>query len=129
MRAVFDTPHSTKQIEDAIGSALETDADTLIASVPGDLAAPATRRDQLALARRVRCPALVISSPNDTITSHADAKSLAKATRGRLVSVPDGGHCPQARKPVAVNLALRDFIRASAFTVDSRGLRANGTAA
>jgi pimeloyl-ACP methyl ester carboxylesterase len=129
MRAVFDTPHSTKQIEDAIGWALETDADTLIASVLGDLAAPARRREQLALARRVRCPALVISSPNDKITSHADAKALAKATGGRLVSVPDGGHCLQARKPVAVNLALREFIRTSAFTGDSRRLRATGTAA
>lgn len=127
MRRIFNTPHSTKQLDDAIGWGLETDAKTLVASVLGDLAAPATRRDQMALARRMRCPALVISSPHDKITSHADAKALAKATGGRLVSVPDGGHCPQARKPVAVNLTLREFVRASAFTDDSRALRAPDT--
>jgi pimeloyl-ACP methyl ester carboxylesterase len=126
MRRIFNTPHSTKQIEDAIGWALETDARTLIASVLGDLAAPATRRDQLALARRLRCPVLVISAPNDKITAHADAKALVKATGGVMVRVPDGGHCPQARKPVGVNLALRAFAE-RAFTVGSRALRAPHT--
>ena len=115
MRRVFNVPHSTKQIEDAVEWGLETDPDTLIASVAGDLAAPPTRRDQLALAERVRCPVLVISSPHDKITSHADAKALAQAAGGRLVSIPEGGHCPQARKPVAVNLALREFVRAFSF--------------
>jgi pimeloyl-ACP methyl ester carboxylesterase len=122
MRRIFNTPHSTKQIEDAIGWGLETDAVTLIASVLGDLAAPATRRDQLELAGRVRCPVLVISAPNDKVNAHADARALARATGGELVSVPDGGHCPQARKPVAVNLALRAFAERS-FTPDSHELR------
>jgi pimeloyl-ACP methyl ester carboxylesterase len=110
MRRTFNTPHSTKQLEDAIEWGLETDAETLIASVLGDLAAPATRRDQSALARRVRCPVLVISARDDRITAYADAKALAKATGGRLLTVPDGGHGPHARKPVAINLALRAFV-------------------
>jgi pimeloyl-ACP methyl ester carboxylesterase len=109
MRRVFNTPHSTKQMEDAIGWALETDAETMIASTIADMATPTTRREQTALARRVRCPVLVISAPNDKITSYADAKALARATGGRLLRIPDGGHNPQARKPVAVNLALRAF--------------------
>jgi pimeloyl-ACP methyl ester carboxylesterase len=71
---------------------------------------------------------LVISAPRDKITAHADAKGLAKATGGELVTGPDGGHQPQARKPVAVNLALRGFTRASAFTADSRELRGAATA-
>jgi pimeloyl-ACP methyl ester carboxylesterase len=128
MRRVFNAPHSSKQLQDAIAWAHDTDADALIAATSGDLAAPATRRDQTALARRVRCPALVISAPNDRITAHADARALARATGGELVSIPDGGHCPQSRKPVRVNLALRDFIRASVFTDDSRQLRAASTA-
>jgi pimeloyl-ACP methyl ester carboxylesterase/predicted glycosyltransferase len=106
-RRMFNTPHSTKQIEDAIGWALETDPEALIASAVGELAAPATRRDQLALARRVRCPVLVICGPNDTTTSPADAAALARTTDGELLSVPDGSHVPNARKPVPVNLALR----------------------
>jgi pimeloyl-ACP methyl ester carboxylesterase len=126
MRRVFNTSHSTKQLDDAIGWGLETDAKTLIASVLGDLAAPATRRDQLALACRVRCPVLVISAPNDKITAHADAKALVKATGGQLLRIPDGGHCPQARKPVGVNRALRAFAE-RAFTSDSRALRAPHT--
>ena len=104
-----------------------SDAKTLIASTLGDLAVPATRRDQTALAGRVRCPVLVISSPNDRIHSHADARALVRITGGELLGVPRGGHCPQARKPVTVNLALRDFIRTSSFTADSRQLRATST--
>ena len=105
---------------------LETDAEALIASTIADLAAPATRHDQLALAHRVRCPVLVISAPDDRVTAHADAKALAKATSGELVAVPDGGHAPQGRKPVAVNLALRGFVT-RAFTADSRELRGAST--
>jgi pimeloyl-ACP methyl ester carboxylesterase/predicted glycosyltransferase len=103
---IFTTPHSTKQIEDGVGWALETDAEAMIASILGEDAAPMKRRDQLALARRVRCPVLVISAPDDALTPHADAKALATATGGELVTIPDGGHNPQARKPVAVNRAL-----------------------
>jgi len=106
VRRMFNTPHSTKQIEDAIGWAHETDPETLIASSIAERATAATRRDQLALARRVRCPVLVISAPNDKINAHADAKSLAAATGGELLRVADGGHAPHARKPVPVNLAL-----------------------
>jgi pimeloyl-ACP methyl ester carboxylesterase len=94
IRRINNTPHSTKQIEDGIGWGLETDAEALIANTIADLAAPATRHDQLALAHRVRCPVLVISAPNDRVTAHADAKALAKATSGELVAVPDGGHAP-----------------------------------
>jgi pimeloyl-ACP methyl ester carboxylesterase/predicted glycosyltransferase len=104
---IFTTPHSTKQIEDAIGWALETDAETLIASTQAVYQEKITRRDQLALARRVQCPVVVISAREDALTPHADAKTLAGATGGDLLTVPDGGHNPQARKPVPVNLALR----------------------
>ena len=97
-RRMFNTSHSTKQIEDAIEWALETDAEALIASTVGDLAAPATRRDQLALARRVRCPVLVICGTNDVNTSPADADALAKATGGELLPIPDGSHVPNARR-------------------------------
>jgi pimeloyl-ACP methyl ester carboxylesterase len=94
----------------------------MIATVLADRAAPVTRRAQAALARQVRCPVLVISSPDDKITAHADARALAKLTGGQLFSLADGGHNPQARKPVAVNLALRDFVQ-RAITADSRELR------
>jgi pimeloyl-ACP methyl ester carboxylesterase/predicted glycosyltransferase len=119
----FATPHSTKQIEDAVGWAHETDGETLVASLVADLAAPATERDQLALARRLRCPVLVISARDDRITPHADAEALTEATGGELLVVPGGGHVPQARKPVPVNLALRELIERASGRSASRPLR------
>lgn len=109
VRRSFSTPHSTKQIEDAIGWAHETDPECLIASALGDKAAPITRRAQRALAQRVECPVLVVSAPDDRITAHADAKALAGETGGELLPIPDGGHNPNARKPVPVNVALREL--------------------
>ncbi|HEX3316434.1 MAG TPA: alpha/beta fold hydrolase [Solirubrobacteraceae bacterium] len=114
VRRMFRTPHSTKQIEDGIGWALETDAQTMVTAALGDHAAPATRRDQLALARRVQCPVLVVSAKNDKLTAYADAKALAKASGGELLTVPDGSHVPSTRKPVPVNLALRRLVERAA---------------
>ncbi len=119
VRRMFNTPHSTKQIEDAIGWAHETDAETLLASALGADAAPATRREQLAIAGRVRCPVLVISAPDDKITAHADARALARATGGTFMSITDGSHAPHARKPLPVNLALRDLVEGT--TADGNG--------
>ncbi len=104
-------PHSTKQIEDAIAWSHDTDGAIVAASTRGgQLAAPATRRDQTALARRVRCPVLVIHGTDDRIQPYSDGKALAELTGGRLETVDGAGHLPHARKPVQVNLAIRDFI-------------------
>ena len=102
-------PHSTKQIEDAIAWAHETDAETLAASALADRAATG-RRAQVALARRVQCRVLVVHGTEDEITPYADGEALAKITGGRLEAVEGSGHVPQARKPVQVNLALRQFV-------------------
>ena len=109
-RKMLNVPHSTKQIEDAVEWALETDGETLVDSAVAERAAPATRSAQRALARRVRCPVLVVHGPGDPITPFADGRALAHETGGRLLPVPDGGHLPQARKPVPVNAALREFV-------------------
>ncbi len=113
VRRMFNPAHSTKQIEDAIGWAHETEPEALLASAIGERAAPATREGQAALAGRTRCPVLVISASNDKISSHADARALAAATGGDLLSVRDGGHAPHARKPVPVNLALRELVEST----------------
>ena len=102
--------HSTKQIEDAVGWSLDTDGSTIALSVQGELATPASRREQIALAERVDCPVLVIHGTKDRITPYADGKALAKITGGRLETFKGVGHLPHARKPVRVNLAIRDFI-------------------
>jgi pimeloyl-ACP methyl ester carboxylesterase/predicted glycosyltransferase len=107
---MFNEPHSTKQIEDAVAWSHDTDGTALALSAGGRVAAPATRRDQTELAKRVRCPVLVIHGNKDRIIPYADGKALAKITDGRLETVEGAGHLPQARKPVQVNLALREFI-------------------
>ena len=107
-------PHSTKQIEDTIGWSHDTDGATVAASTRGgQLAAPATKRDQLALAARVQCPLLAIHGTDDRIQPYSDGKALAEATGGRLETVEGAGHLPHTRKPVQVNLAIRDFVEGS----------------
>ena len=104
---VFTEPHSTKQREDSVGWALETDAKTLVATQLAE------RRDEAAisaLAKRTRCPVLVIHGTEDAIRPHDSGAALAKLTSGALVSLQGSGHCPHARDPVKVNLLLRDFI-------------------
>jgi pimeloyl-ACP methyl ester carboxylesterase len=104
---VFTEPHSTKQIEDAVGWGLESDAETLIATALGaGLEEPATR----AITARLRCPVLVIHGEDDRIRPVAVGEALAAATGGDFIRMPAVGHCPQARKPVAVNLALMEFV-------------------
>ena len=106
----FNEPHSTKQIEDCVGWGLETTPEALIATVE----APGTIRDQAAaeeVARRVRCPVLVIHGDQDAISPHKRGVALAELTGGRLVTLEGGGHIPLARDPVTVNLLLKEFIR------------------
>ena len=101
--------HTTKLYDDVTGWGMETDPETLIRTVLADNATRLTRRDQLALARRVQCPVVVITGTEDRITPHADARALATATGGRLIAIAGGDHVPEGRHPVAVNLAIREF--------------------
>jgi pimeloyl-ACP methyl ester carboxylesterase len=103
----FIEPHSTKQIEDTVGWGLESDAETLIATALGDGLDEAATRE---IAARIGCPALVIHGVADAIRPVAAGAELAAVTGGEFMPMPGVGHCPQARKPVAVNLALREFV-------------------
>jgi pimeloyl-ACP methyl ester carboxylesterase len=103
----FTEPHSTKQIEDAVGWGLECDAETLIATSLAEGLDEQTTRE---IGARVRCPVLVIHGTDDAIRPFASGEALAAVTGGELMAMPGVGHCPQARKPVAVNLAVREFV-------------------
>ena len=104
---VFTEPHSTKQIEDTVGWGLESDAETLIATALGPGLDEAATRE---IVDRLRCPVLVIHGEDDRIRPVEVGEALADATGGEFMRMPAVGHCPQARKPVAVNLALREFV-------------------
>jgi pimeloyl-ACP methyl ester carboxylesterase/predicted glycosyltransferase len=104
---VFTEPHSTKPIEDCVGWGLDTDPQTLVATAVAEELDEAHARD---LASRVRCPVLVIHGDRDEISPIERGQALA-AVRGDPVLVMEGsGHCPHVRDPVAVNLALKEFL-------------------
>jgi pimeloyl-ACP methyl ester carboxylesterase len=107
MRQIFTEPHSTKPIEDAIGWALETDGQTLIASDLGlkDCDGGTTRR----LATQVACPVLLIHGTHDAVRGYAEGQALAECTSGRLATFEGSGHFPHVRDPVRVNLLIRQF--------------------
>jgi pimeloyl-ACP methyl ester carboxylesterase/predicted glycosyltransferase len=100
--------HSTKQHEDAVSWALETDADTMIAEREGRRA-PNSPEAAEELCRRVRCPVLVIHGSDDRCQPVARGKRLAELTDGELVTLAGAGHLPHGRDPVKVNLLIKDF--------------------
>jgi pimeloyl-ACP methyl ester carboxylesterase len=100
-------PHSTKAIEDGVGWALGTDPETLIATAHGEWLRD--RRGLRARAEQLDLPVLVIHGDRDRITPLRDRRALARLARGRLERVSGAGHFPHVRKPVQVNLALREF--------------------
>jgi pimeloyl-ACP methyl ester carboxylesterase len=102
----FPEPHSTKQIEDSVGWGLETTAQVLIAEHGAAAPDEATVRRWCAASR---CPVLVVHGSKDEISPLRTGRALAEATGGALVVVEGGGHIPQARDPVRVNLLLREF--------------------
>lgn len=114
---MFHEPHSTKQIEDCVQWALETDPETLADSAAALSLCGLESFAQTAA--RVRCPTLVIHGDEDRIRPHAQGAALAEATNGQLVTLHGSGHGPQARDPVTVNRLLREFVggpKASAWT-------------
>src|SRR6266545_2626218 len=106
MSRMFTEPHSTKPIEDTVGWGLDTTGETLVLTDGG--LEPDEARE---LARRVRCPVLVIHGEHDAIVSVTRGVALAEDTGGRLVLLEGSGHAPHVRDPVKVNLLLRDFVK------------------
>src|SRR5205814_7610726 len=99
--------HSTKPIEDGVGWALETDPETLIATARSEwLRDRSTLRGR---AQNLDCPVLVIHGDRDRISPLRDGRALTRLAQGQLEVVRRAGHFPHVRKPVQVNLALRDF--------------------
>jgi pimeloyl-ACP methyl ester carboxylesterase len=104
---IFTEPHSTKQLEDAIGWGLETDAETLVATqLARRLRDEAGVRELVA---QIDCPMLVIHGRDDAVRPHASGEAFAAIAGARFVTV-EAGHGPQARKPVIINLLLREFV-------------------
>ena len=112
-------PHSTMPIEYVVEWALDTDgeriADTLgpveALGLPtmGDVLR-AGRDTFVEMARAVRCPTLVLQGELDPVTPPSWGAAIARETGGRLQPLLETAHST-GRKPVAINLAMRDFTR------------------
>ena len=105
----FPEPHSTKQIEDAVGYGLDTDPETLAVT-------QRTRRTVdletfTAMCAAIVAPTLVIQGTDDRIADVTQGIGLAEAIPGaRLELIEGGGHIVNSREPVRVNLLIRKFI-------------------
>ena len=106
---MFVEPHSTKQIEDAVGWGHETDPATLVATVEAE-GAGAPPDEIVARCQQIRCPVLVVHGSDDHIRPHAEGEAVAELVGGALHTIDGGGHGGPARDPVQINLLIKDFV-------------------
>jgi pimeloyl-ACP methyl ester carboxylesterase/predicted glycosyltransferase len=109
MGKCFTEPHSTKQIEDSVGWAGDTDMETILAGFRGWETKIIDPAEVAALCPRVRCPVLVIHGTEDAQVEASVGADLAGELGGRLVLLEGAGHAPHARDPVKVNTVVADF--------------------
>jgi pimeloyl-ACP methyl ester carboxylesterase len=102
-------PHSTKQVEDCMGWARDTDMETILAGFRGWETKIIDPVEVAALCPRVRCPVLVVHGTEDEQVPAEVGAALAAELGGRLVLLEGAGHAPHARDPVKVNTLVADF--------------------
>jgi pimeloyl-ACP methyl ester carboxylesterase len=106
----FTEPHSTKQIEDAIGWSLETDPQAILRGMDAEWTND--RDSVLRLGAEVRCPTLVIQGSRDAVVGSARGAAVADAIpRAQLITLNGCGHAPHLRDPVTTNLLIRHFVQ------------------
>jgi pimeloyl-ACP methyl ester carboxylesterase/predicted glycosyltransferase len=105
---LFAEPHSTKQREDCVGWAMEIGAEGMLLHHGRPLQSSG-REETEALLREVTCPVLVIHGGADRCQPFARGERVAEVTGGELLGLEGAGHVPQAREPVVVSHAIRQF--------------------
>ena len=104
--SVFTEPHSTKPFEDGVRYGWATTAAVLERARKGW-----RDTDVRELARRIRCPTLVIHGDGDKRVSYRRGKEIHDLVPGsQLLTIGGGGHLASARDPVIFNRSLRDFV-------------------
>jgi len=109
VRNIFTEPHSTKQIEDGIDWANDTDGPTLVKTVEGRTVVPRFDVSE-AMYRKIRCPLLAIHGDNDQIQPHERGKLVAELSGGEFVTMEGGGHNVLGRYPAKCNALINDFL-------------------
>jgi len=103
----FSEPHSTKQLEDAVGWSLETDPETMLLRFRGWNDKVIDRTEATALGDRLSCPGVVIHGTEDRLVEPGRGRAVAETLGWGHVSLEGSGHGPHARDPVRTNLLLR----------------------
>jgi pimeloyl-ACP methyl ester carboxylesterase/predicted glycosyltransferase len=103
----FSEPHSTKQLEDAVGWSLETDPETMLLRFRGWNDKVIDRAEATALGDRLSCPGVVIHGTEDRLVEAGRGRAVAETLGWGHVSLEGSGHGPHARDPVRTNLLLR----------------------
>lgn len=107
---LLSEPHSTKQYEDCVAWAMQTDGVTMAHHDDGPLSV-GDRSEVEELLRGITCPVLTIHGQDDACQPPSRSHKVAELTGGQHLTLEGAGHLPMAREPVAVNLAIRDFLR------------------
>jgi pimeloyl-ACP methyl ester carboxylesterase len=114
----FTEPHSTKQIEDAIGWGLQTDPQAILRGIDAEWTND--RDSVLRLSTQVPCPTLVIQGSQDAVVGPARGAAVADAIpHAQLITLEGCGHAPHLRDPVMTNLLIRDFALRTVGTIHS----------
>jgi pimeloyl-ACP methyl ester carboxylesterase/predicted glycosyltransferase len=104
--SVFTEPHSTKPFEDGVRYGWATTGVVLERARKGW-----RDTDVRELARRIRCPTLVIHGDGDKRVSYRKGKEIHELVPGsQLLTIGDGGHLASVRDPVIFNRSVRDFV-------------------
>ncbi|MGC4114072.1 MAG: alpha/beta fold hydrolase [Myxococcales bacterium] len=105
-------------VSPAAPAALKRDIEKLITENSADgaaaaLRAMAQRKDFSGSLKDLACPTLVVVGDHDTVTTPADAQSMANGIPGaKLAQVPGAGHLSNLENPKAFDAALREFLDA-----------------
>ncbi|MEZ5652981.1 MAG: alpha/beta fold hydrolase [Burkholderiaceae bacterium] len=102
-------PHSTRQLEEAVSWAADTDGETLVRSVEARQIAPPFDMGKT-MYESIQCPLLILHGTNDRIQPIARAREAARITGAELVEFEHSGHAPNTRVPARVNALVSEFL-------------------
>jgi pimeloyl-ACP methyl ester carboxylesterase/predicted glycosyltransferase len=102
----FTEPHSTKAFEDGVRYGWSASGELVDWARNGWIG-----NDMTELARRVRCPTLVIHGDGDKRVPYASGEAIRDLVPGaQMLTVGGGGHLTAVRDPVLFNRAVRQFV-------------------
>jgi pimeloyl-ACP methyl ester carboxylesterase/predicted glycosyltransferase len=106
---IYSEPHSTKQIEDGLCWAHDTNGAVLVRTVEARTIVPRFDVSE-AMYRAIKCPMLFIHGDEDKIQPCARAQAVAEIVGAEFVAIPGAGHNPLGRFPAKCNVLIADFI-------------------